>query len=692
MIFLDEPHLRSIATALWNGTPYGKASVMIGAGFSRNAVPTSFTPSSSKHFPGWGELTEAMARELYADPNDRELLEKAIQSASSTSGALRIADEYQAWKGRGKLDSLLREAIPDEKFTPGPLHNLLFKLPWSDILTTNFDTLLERAAADEIDRRYTVIRSQIDIPGSIKPRIVKLHGSFPDSRPFIITEDDFRTYEHANPVMVNLVQQAFVENTCCLLGFSGDDPNFLRWTGWVRDILSPTHMEPVYIVGILNHTPARRALLERRHVRSVDLAPLFPKENWPDPDVRHKAATDWFLRALLHLRPPEFHNWPVPAPSELAAPLFDNCPRLPAAQEDSLKQEYDHPTQVTLDEPATNPTKALDFSAMSSKEQLAASQKQLEELSKRTEGELLNRRIDAIVGIWKHNRKRFPGWLILPSPNRKSLEFATVGWIAHIVRAAPTVEKTRALSWLYELQWRLERCLVGWPSEMIRAVDGLLSEGELNRIANGSEGRQSATELAVQLLRAYRETGDRASFAGWAEKLNPLIEERSEEGAFCVHQKALAAVEEWGVETAQTVLVNWNVDGLDPIWRVRKAALLGELDDSSARGQAFQALKEIQAIGGPNDLAGRTRETAALQLASVLVPMTSEERRKLRVRHDELKRKGFSSNWLAERLESIVAGSPEDTLACCRFHGHRVKVFPMKLERRNATKEVQPRI
>lgn len=31
-------------------------------------------------------------------------------------------------------------------------------------------------------------------------------------------------------------------------------------------------------------------------------------------------------------------------------------------------------------------------------------------------------------------------------------------------------------------------------------------------------------------------------------------------------------------------------------------------------------------------------------------------------------------------------------VACCRFRGHRVKVFPMKLERRNATKKVQPRI
>ena len=33
-----------------------------------------------------------------------------------------------------------------------------------------------------------------------------------------------------------------------------------------------------------------------------------------------------------------------------------------------------------------------------------------------------------------------------------------------------------------------------------------------------------------------------------------------------------------------------------------------------------------------------------------------------------------------------------EAMACCRFRGHRVKVFPMKLERMNATKEVQPRV
>lgn len=659
LTFLDEPHLRSIATALWDGAPYGKASVMIGAGFSRNSLPASSTLPATKPFPGWGELTETMARELYAGPNDKELLAKAIQSASSTSGALRIADEYQAWKGRGKLDSLLRTAIPDEKFRPGPLHNLLFKLPWSDILTTNFDTLLERAAAEEVDRRYTVVRSQHDVPGSLKPRIVKLHGSFPDTKPFVITEDDFRTYEQTNPVMVNLVQQSFVENTCCLIGFSGDDPNFLRWTGWVRDILSPTHMEPVYLVGILNHTPARRALLERRHVRSIDLAPMFPTKDWPDPDIRHRAATDWFLRALLQLRPPEFHNWPNSTPFEVAKPLFDGCPDLPDVEENSLRIEYDHPVHIEAadEEEGISPS---HFQSLSETEQLAASQKQLDAISGRGDGELLNYRVDTITETWKHNRARFPGWLVLPWANRRSLEDATLEWVEPIVRAVSSVDRQRALGWLYELQWRLERCLVSWPDTLIAAVEKVLGSESFDTRASETTDLVATRTLAVQLLRAYRENGNRDAFISWALKVQNVVDERSEEGAFCVHQKALAALEEWSIEAAQQILLNWDVDGLDPIWRARKAALLGELDHRSAGEQALQALKEIQAIGEPSDIAGRTREAAALWLAYLLSPMMSDERRKLNVRREELQRKGFSSNWLAERLGSLVAGSPVD--------------------------------
>lgn len=34
-----------------------------------------------------------------------------------------------------------------------------------------------------------------------------------------------------------MVQQSMMETVFLLVGFSGDDPNFLHWSGWVRDNL-----------------------------------------------------------------------------------------------------------------------------------------------------------------------------------------------------------------------------------------------------------------------------------------------------------------------------------------------------------------------------------------------------------------------------------------------------------------------
>lgn len=99
------------------------------------------------------------------------------------------------------------------------------------MFTTNYDTLLEKAAQSTYERKYDVVASPADIPAQERPRIVKLHGSFPHQRPFIITEEDFRTYRERFAPFVNLVQQSAQENVLVLLGFSGEDPNFLGWTG-----------------------------------------------------------------------------------------------------------------------------------------------------------------------------------------------------------------------------------------------------------------------------------------------------------------------------------------------------------------------------------------------------------------------------------------------------------------------------
>ena len=248
--------------------------------------------------------------------------------AESTSGALRLAEEYEAAHGRAALDQLLIATIRDQEFDPGQLHCLLMRLRWADVFTTNFDTLLERAAREVPHSRYDVVTAPFQLATARRPRLVKLHGSFPSSVPFTITEEDFRRYPVRSAAFVNLAQQAFIENIFCLIGFSGDDPNFLSWSGWARDTLGSS-VGQIYLCGVLNLTGAQRKLLQDRHVAPVDLAPLFPIEQWRDPGQRHAAATEWLLLALESARPTNLANWPIRTSRVSTPHLTADLPPLP---------------------------------------------------------------------------------------------------------------------------------------------------------------------------------------------------------------------------------------------------------------------------------------------------------------------------------------------------------------------------
>lgn len=111
---------------------------------------------------------------------------------------------------------------------PGNMHRRLLQLPWRDVFTTNWDTLLERAGSSILERAYGILRNMDEIPLTASSRIVKLHGSFDGRFPLIFTEEDYRTYPNKFAPFVNTVQQAMMESVFCLLGFSGDDLIFFQ--------------------------------------------------------------------------------------------------------------------------------------------------------------------------------------------------------------------------------------------------------------------------------------------------------------------------------------------------------------------------------------------------------------------------------------------------------------------------------
>lgn len=245
-----------------DGQVGGHASLMVGAGFSKNA-----DKGIDATMLDWNELGKKFYETLYGmRPTDKNL---------ANTSPIRLASMVEAALGRAFLDNLIEKALPDERMYPNDLYTKLLSLPWKDVFTTNYDRLLERGAITKGTRRhYNIVTNKETLIYTSSPRIIKLHGSFPDIHPYIITEEDYRTYPAKYPEFVNTVRQSLIENLFCLIGFSGDDPNFLNWTGWMRDVMGRLSL-PVYLITYEKHVhDAQVKLLANRNIQLVNLATI----------------------------------------------------------------------------------------------------------------------------------------------------------------------------------------------------------------------------------------------------------------------------------------------------------------------------------------------------------------------------------------------------------------------------------
>ena len=157
--FPDQSHIDQVRDALWGNYGNG-ASVMVGSGFSRYALQARPDASDPTMLP---DVAIEMHKRLY--PESGEVDRQAKVSATTVADRiLSLAQEYETAFGRANLHQLLQQLIRDDDLKPGEMHSRLLQLPWSDVFTTNWDTLLERARPQAQDRGYRVVRDKDEIP------------------------------------------------------------------------------------------------------------------------------------------------------------------------------------------------------------------------------------------------------------------------------------------------------------------------------------------------------------------------------------------------------------------------------------------------------------------------------------------------------------------------------------------------
>lgn len=504
-----QSYLSEIAERLWTG----HASIMVGAGFSKNAVNTIHP---TKQPPNWWQLGDVFYEKLYGKKPDIEIKYASL---------LKLAEEYEATFGRSALEHFISKNIADNEYEPSDLHQKLMELPWTDVFTTNYDTLLERSCKDVISRRYDVVVNKNDLIYSNKPRIIKLHGSLPSERPFIVTEEDYRNYPRQFAPFVNTVQQSLLENTLCLLGFSGDDPNFLQWLGWINDNIGKNNAPKIYLVGVLNLSESQKKLLNNKNIITVDLSVC------KEVNGNHRKGVEIFIDFLAcQKQKRENLNWP----------LSSDLRTIKSGIED------------------------VDFKPL--------------------------------IDEWKTCRQKYPNWLILPQEQRDKL------WIytdqhSSVEFVFEYLKEFEDLEYIYELNWRLEKCLFPIWNNMVPHFQKILDQYNFfpdeitedrkikqdvqNKDIEWSKFRNYWVHLTLALLRFYREENFDKKWNETYELLSFIKDKLSpDQISQFYYEQTLNAIFKLKYNNAKKIIDEWPQNNISILWSVKRAMLQTEFGQS----------------------------------------------------------------------------------------------------------------
>ena len=593
---------------------------MVGSGFSRNAKGIR---SGAALPPLWRDITREMVKQLYPDDDSTEW-------TGDTSNALRIAQTFESNFGRTKLHDFLGHQIRDDEFIPGEPHSRLLSLPWRDVFTTNWDTLLERSNPS-VGARYTLIQHEQQIPQKNHPRIVKLHGSLPAQFPLIVTEEDYRTYPESHPLFVNTVRQAMVETVFCLVGFSSTDPNFREWSGWVRDHLGGA-AQKIYLVGCLDLVQQDRAVLQDLNVVPIDIANHPQSSNWPKA-LRQQYAVEWFLHALeSSTRLDEDIDWPSPSDAR-SSNIPDYLLPVPGIESGETRN---HPVVAVPGTPSSRSEESVES-------------------------------VRSVIKDWANNRDIYPGWLALPfGRNRSDLSRRTNEWEPHILNALPEIGPVERLKAVREVLWRREILLEPITIEVESAAQNALDaidcehkfiDEEEKLKEDWEEIRAAWITVALALLTAARLDCNHQRFDPLLQSLSAFLEDSPEVAHRVSHERCLWALYSMDFESLNRLLDNWEVLDCDPVWMLRKAALLTELNRfDESRPLVQEALTLIQSDSEvTRKISNSSREGWAL--GSML---SSSNSRAIFRRWDELSSRRCHAWDELDDINRILSPNPSD--------------------------------
>jgi hypothetical protein len=234
--------LREVAEDLGARARAGELAVFLGAGVSAAAG-----------LPTW----EALLDELADRAGLPEELTAGLSGLPPQDAAALLAREL----GRDQLTTYVQQ-----RFGPGPYglaHALIAGLPVAEFVTTNYDPLVELAAAD-VGRPLRVLPFAEVEPGA--RWLLKLHGdaAHPDS--IVLTREQYLEFGDHRTALAGVLQTLLLTRHVLFVGTSMLDDDLIRIAHQVRSVLTvpgDPHRRRSGTVLALQEDPVRARLWER---------------------------------------------------------------------------------------------------------------------------------------------------------------------------------------------------------------------------------------------------------------------------------------------------------------------------------------------------------------------------------------------------------------------------------------------
>lgn len=218
--------------------------------------------SIDSNLPSWNTLIQAFAKEL-----------KLKEGELSDDEILDIPEEYYKIFGKVPFYDIL-DKIFNKEFSPNSIHEILEKLEINYIITTNFDTLIEKKLNKSYE--YDVIKKDEDLAHSSRNKmIIKMHGDLKNKN-IILKRSDFKEYAKKFPLISTFIKGLFTTNTILFIGYSLNDPNVKNMLSWIKKILKEDFRK-VYLVDFKSNDKGS-SLKDEKIINKIILPNLEKKE------------------------------------------------------------------------------------------------------------------------------------------------------------------------------------------------------------------------------------------------------------------------------------------------------------------------------------------------------------------------------------------------------------------------------